>query len=375
VSVETVQGQQVAMDTLRSAIAHDRVGHAYLFVGPDGVGKRLAARQFAKSLNCLDDDDGPCERCSVCRRIGRGVHPDVIEIAPREKVRQIKTKVVDAIIETAAGSPLEARRKVFIILDADRMNLAAANKFLKTLEEPPGASVFVLVTSRPGALPPTVLSRCQRVRFSKLPHDVIADILEKKHGVSRDDARVAARLSGGRAGRALDLAVTDRRHNALGLLDQLIAGHDPVALAVEAGTAFRQRRSQIESETEKRLRAKGDEFGREELATRIETEVARAEEQVRAEIDELLEMLLSWCRDVVVVQTCGETELVYNLDRMDQIKMAAQRFDSDTLMACMDNVGRASRLLDTHIRLDRVLRTVFVPIAVAAQPAQEVQVQ
>jgi len=375
VRAEIVQGQRVAMSALEAAIRHDRVAHAYLFVGPEGVGKRLAAREFAKALNCRDGHGVPCGRCSICRRIDSGVHPDVIQIAPADKVRQIKTKVVDGIVEAAAGTPLEAHRKVFIILDADRLNLAAANKFLKTLEEPPGGSVFLLVTSRPGVLPATVVSRCQRLRFARLPQDVIVSILERKHGVSRDDARVAARLSGGRAGRALDLAMTDRRQSALELVDRLMDGDDAVALATEVASGLRQRRSDVESQTEKRLKEQRSELSRQELGALVSVETARAEEQIRVETNEMFEMLLSWCRDVVVMSAGDDDGLVHNLDRIEQIGTAAKRVDSAAIIDCIDNIGRAFMLLDANIRLDRILRRVFMPISMAVRPVREVQVQ
>ena len=300
------------------------------------------------------------------------MHPDVIEVAPADKSRQIKTKVIDGIIEAAAVTPLEATRKVFIILDADRLNLAAANKFLKTLEEPPGGSVFLLVSSRPDVLPATVLSRCQRLRFSRLPQDVIVSILERKHGIGPDDAHVAARLSGGRAGRALDLAVTDRRQSALALLDRLMDGDDAVALATEVAAGLRQRRSDVESQTEKRLKQQRSELSRQELGTLVSVETARAEEQIRAETNEMFEMLLSWCRDVVVMDAVGDAGLVHNLDRMDQIRVAAGRFDTAAIIDCIDNIGRAFILLDANIRLDRILRRVFMPISMAVHPAREV---
>ncbi len=368
-NAEVVHGQRVAMGALDAAIRNDKVAHAYLFVGPEGVGKRLAARRFAKALNCPDGNGTACGVCSTCRRIDAGVHPDVMEIAPEDKVRQIKTKVIDDVIEGAAGSPLEARRKVFIILDADRMNLAAANKFLKTLEEPAGASVFLLVTSRPHVLPPTIVSRCQRVRFSRLAHDVIVSILEQKHGVSHDDARVAARLSGGRAGRAVDLAMTDRRQVALELIDRLMAGHDAVALATEITERFRQRRSEVESAAEQRLKERRRELNREEIEGLVAVETARAEEQFRAELNEVFEVLLSWCRDVVVMQVTGDADLVHNIDREEQLERAAKRADSTAFIGCIDVIGQAPMLIDANIRLDRVLRRVLMAVATAVRPA------
>lgn len=362
-SVETVQGQRIAMHALRSAVINDRTAHAYLFVGPDGVGKRLAAREFAKALNCTEGGADACNQCSVCRRIENGVYPDVIEISPGDKVRLIKTRVIDGLLDAATVSPLEARRKVFIIVDADRMNLAAANKFLKTLEEPPGGSVFILVTSVPGLLPSTVVSRCQRVKFARLPQNVIENILVDRHDISADEARVAARLSGGRAGRALDLAVTSRRTDALALVEQLLAGGDPVAIAAEVADSVKRRRNEVEAETNKMLAEKRSELSKAEMDDVVTTETARAAERLRVETNEMLEVLMSWCRDVLVVQTSGDRELIHNSDRIDELETAAQLFDSESIGAAIDNISEANAMLDAHIRLDRVLRRVFMPIS------------
>ncbi|MCD6288578.1 MAG: DNA polymerase III subunit delta', partial [Candidatus Hydrogenedentes bacterium] len=226
----TVLGQRVAMNALRASIVNDRVAHAYLFVGPDGVGKSLAAHEFAKALNCTEQTGEPCNICAVCRLIDRRTHPDVVLIEPASANRLIKTETIDQLVDAAGGSPLEAKRKVFIVIGADRMNLSAANKFLKTLEEPPGNCVFILVTSRPSVLPATVMSRCQRIKFARLPQDVIEDILVKKHAIDVGEARVAARLSNGQASRALDFVLTDRRASSMEIVRRLMNGDDPVAL-------------------------------------------------------------------------------------------------------------------------------------------------
>jgi DNA polymerase-3 subunit delta' len=374
VSADVILGQPIAMKSLRSAIVRDRVAHAYLFVGPDGVGKRLAAKEFAKALNCAEGDSAPCGVCSVCRRIESGVHPDVIETAPGDKARLIKTKVIDDLVDAASGSPLEARRKVFLVIDADRMNLAAANKFLKTLEEPPGASVFILVTARPGMLPVTVVSRCQRVKFSRLPQNVIESILVTKHGVAADEARVAARLSDGRAGRALDFALTERRADALELVGRLMDGADPVALATEVADSAKQRRETVEAEAQKSLRDKRSDVSKPEMDAIVVVETARTAERIRVETNEMLDVLMSWCRDVLIVQTSGDRDLVHNADRMDELEKAARQIDSESISAAIDNLGQAGVLLDANIRLDRILRRAFMPISAVGRSVRETHV-
>ena len=160
---DLVVGHDEQVTALREAIAGDRVTHAWLFTGPPGIGKLHTARVFAAALNCPSGGDGTCE---TCRRILRGVHPDVHLIVPEGDFLLVEE--VRAVREEASRSRREARTAVFIFDEADRMTEAAANALLKVLEEPPANVVFVLVARSPEALVGTVPSRARTVPFVPL---------------------------------------------------------------------------------------------------------------------------------------------------------------------------------------------------------------
>jgi DNA polymerase-3 subunit delta' len=175
-----------------------------VFGGPDGVGKRHAAVALAQLLNCAAPRAADaCGSCPSCTRIPRGVHPDVLIVEPGE-TGAIKIDQVRDAIERSAYRPFEGRRRVVIIDDADAMAAEAQNALLKTLEEPPASSTFVLVTSRPDVLLPTVRSRCQQLRFGRLAPAEIASALEERHGYGAADAHAAAAAADGSLGRALE---------------------------------------------------------------------------------------------------------------------------------------------------------------------------
>jgi DNA polymerase-3 subunit delta' len=170
-----------------------------------------------------------CGVCASCKRIARGVHADVLLIEPGEN-GSIKVDQVREAIERTAYRPFEGRRRVVILDDADVINVEAQNALLKTLEEPPPASVFVLVTSRPDVLLPTVRSRCQRLRFGRLAPADVAAVLMRAHQFEEADAHAAASLSDGSIGAALEggtEAFVDARDAAAGLLETVAASDDP----------------------------------------------------------------------------------------------------------------------------------------------------
>lgn len=215
-----VRHQERAVSILRRALRSGRTHHAYLFEGPAGVGKELAARALAAQLLCEDDqravDADACGRCPACRVFAAGNHPDfhlihrgLHKLHPEPKIRRQKGLflVIDVVrhflIEPATMKPTQGRRRVFVIRDAERMNDEAQNALLKTLEEPPGTACLILVTSSADRLLPTIRSRCQRIPFGLLPTTFVARELQSRAGLDPTDARALAGLADGRLGVAL----------------------------------------------------------------------------------------------------------------------------------------------------------------------------
>src|SRR5262245_52224494 len=202
--------------------------------GPAGVGKRRAAVAIAEALNCLKPQQSGdfaregCGECPACRRIQRGVHPDIIVIEPGE-MGSIKIEQVRDVIARSEFRPFEGRRRVVIIDEADALVPQAQNALLKTLEEPPSASMFILISARPDALLPTVRSRCHHLRFRPLgPEDVAAAL--RRHGQSEKEAHAIAAIAEGSIGRALEAnaeELLDARDIAVRVLSQLAASEDP----------------------------------------------------------------------------------------------------------------------------------------------------
>jgi DNA polymerase-3 subunit delta' len=201
-------GHRHLLDLVAAAAARGSLPPSLIFAGPDGVGKRTAAVALAQLVNChapVLSPGGPdaCGTCPSCTRIARLVHADVHLVEPGD-TGAIKVDQVRDVVERTAYRPFEGRRRVVIVDEADAMLAEAQNALLKTLEEPPSASMFVLVTSRSDELLPTVRSRCQRLRFGRLTPDDIAGVLMESHDYSPSDARAAASAADGSLGQALE---------------------------------------------------------------------------------------------------------------------------------------------------------------------------
>lgn len=201
-----ILGHERIRSRLADAVARDTLHHAYLFEGPRGVGKRAVAIELAMRVNCTSPPEArPCGGCPTCRSIAAGTHPDVVALEPdlEKASRAIPIEAIREIIRQSQYHRYGARRRFVIVDPAEAMQEPAANALLKTLEEPPSGTGFVVITHNPRALLPTILSRCQRIRFGAVPVEAIGGWLAAR-GLANADA--AARLSHGCPGRALDLA-------------------------------------------------------------------------------------------------------------------------------------------------------------------------
>ena len=203
---DQIIGQENAVAILRNALRNGRLAHAYLFLGPEGVGKILTALTLAKAMNCQSppEEGDSCEKCPSCLKVNSSNHTDVILLEPEGEV--IKIEQIRDLQRRLRYRPLEGGRRVCIIDSADKMNAPASNALLKALEEPPDGTHLILATSRPHLLLPTILSRCQWVKFRPLTSSQVVQILQDGHSLGAEKAYFCASLAGGSAGQALALS-------------------------------------------------------------------------------------------------------------------------------------------------------------------------
>ena len=225
-----IVGHRHLLDLVGAAANRGSLPPSLIFTGPAGIGKRAAALALAQLVNCSTPRDGDaCGVCASCTRIARLVHADIVVVEPGDS-GSIKVDQIREAVDRTGYRPFEGRKRVVIVDDADAMIGEAQNALLKTLEEPPSASMFVLVTARPDMLLPTVRSRCQHLRFGPLRADEVATVLVKLHGYAPAEAQAAASAAEGSVGAALEGEVetlNEARDAATRLLQSVAGTSDP----------------------------------------------------------------------------------------------------------------------------------------------------
>jgi len=314
----TIAGHRPVLELLARAVARDTLPQSLVFAGPDGVGKRLTAIALAQALNCerpvvRGNWQDACGTCASCTRIARGVHADILLVQPGDS-GAIKVDQVREAIDRTAYRPFEGRRRLVIVDGADALMAEAQNALLKTLEEPPPASVFVLVTTRPDVLLPTVRSRCQRLRFGPLGAADVAAILIRDHGFAAADAHAAAAAADGSVGRALDEGA-----------DEAIEARDAAARLLQGAA----------SSTDPRRRLDG----------------AKAFVGAGGDRDELSRRLLamsSLLRDLGLLGARVDESHLANADLRAQLQALLRHYDADRTVEAFAVVDRALGALDRN---------------------------
>ena len=297
-----ILGQEQAVRVLRRATEGGRVAQAYLFSGPPGVGKATTAVALASALNCETQPGSGCGACLSCDKLARGLHPDLVVLEPVGKqIKTIKIDQVRALEEKLTYRPHEGSHRLVLIDGAELLNANAANALLKSVEEPRPGTVFVLATSAAHRVVPTLISRCQRLRFLPLGREVVASILASEAAEVPDkERRAAAAFCEGSARRALEL-LEGQRMGSLGevvdALQEAVTGRS-VAKVFEAAVGAGKDRTLITEALDllrSRLRdllleqvAQDDGAGRrEQLLARLRA-VDRAQAAVRGNVNPAL---------------------------------------------------------------------------------------
>lgn len=332
-SFKEICGHEKQIRILRTAGMRNRVPHAYLFYGMKGAGKRTVAEVFAKALNCdaqrasrqgsdllRDDDFDSCDNCLSCFKADRKNHPDIATI--RADGQFIRVKEIRDIQEQMKFAPLEGGKRVFIMIDADRMNNISANALLKTLEEPSRSNLLILITSSPHQLPATILSRCQHVRFNPLQRNTVASFLQGRLSMEAERAYSIASSSGGSIGRALEMG----EDSYLTIRDEVIKNINPMDHVKDP----------------LRFLSMINGFGQE-----------------REDIADRLSMLLTGYRDALVYKETGDEKALINWHCVDMIKSVAHGLSGRDILYNIRTIDWAMGAIDRNANKQLTLEVML----------------
>lgn len=269
-------GQEKIIKHLRISIEQGRVAHAYAFDGPEGIGKLSTAMAFAKALLCRNYKEDSCNTCVSCSKVNNGNHPDLQIIEPDG--HSIKNKQIEDFQQDLMRKPYESPKKVYIIKRANEMTVSAQNRLLKTLEEPPEYGVIILISTNSNGFLPTIKSRCQIIKFHRVHEKTIENFLRDRYKLEAKRAQILSIFSHGIVGNALKLMESEdfntRRQQTIQVIEELL---------------------------------EGDKFKVFEMAEFFSIH--------KEYIDEILDLMILWFRDILLLKETGSERFLINLDK------------------------------------------------------------
>lgn len=331
-ALKNIIGHTKQIAQLRRAIQSGRVPNAYLFFGAGGVGKSLVAENIAKILNCQNPTNpqtelDACEECNSCKKISNKTHPDVRIVEPDGE--HIKVEQLRDVLRGVSFKPYEGRWKIVIFDKAEMLLPSAGNLFLKTLEEPTNRTLFILLSSRQELLLPTIVSRCQRVRFGGLPSSFISDILKKEFKLEDEDARFYSLMAEGSISRGKSMVAGDWKKNSenyLASIQKFVFSAD-----IDSSSGVEQLFSLCEK-----------------LSQEKET------------LPLILDLLRSWYRDLIIWSATNESSYLLHKGSINEIKNQSTQVTINELYRRLDLIEKASTALEFNANKQLALENMFI---------------
>ncbi|MCL2504244.1 MAG: DNA polymerase III subunit delta' [Coriobacteriia bacterium] len=364
---DDVVGQPRIVTHLQKAVEASAISHAYLFAGLPGSGKEAAAKALACSALCSDS----CGACPVCARVLRGTHPDVHVIDPEGASAYLASQV-RGIIRDVNLAPIEGEHKVYILKAADRLNDAAANALLKTLEEPPGNVIFILLTHSANYVLPTIISRCQVLRFRRIPPREAAAILAAKTGAGAAEAGAALAAAGGVFSRASAYLMSDTSREArLRILHTLggLNSADDLDVLNLAAAVLKSVKAPLEEVAEGQAAEVAEHvevFGKTGVKALEDSHKRALTAREWEGIAEAFNVTEGWLRDCLVLAQ-GAPELVVNVDVADAMADVAAVLTPASFIRAIEAVNEARRRISYNVSSQLVIEAMLFKIRKALE--------
>lgn len=308
---------------IESSLKENKLSHGYLFSGPSGIGKRLLSLGVSKTVFCKNSDIEACGKCSSCHKFESNNHPDIMIIEADGS--SIKNKQVEDIQSFIKIKPNESEKKIIIIDDADKMTVSAQNRILKTLEEPPSYGMMFLISSKPHSLLPTIKSRCQILDFGKIEDKLIERYLIDNREINSENAKLISKFADGSLRVAIDIVTSDK---------------------------FKEHREQVMKLSD--VIIKNDLIKVYDLLSEIGDQ--------KEDINEILDLLNVWFRDLMFLKSFNSVEMVFNLDFEKELREQSRLINPSNTLIYIELIENTKKKIASNVNCTLALESCVLNI-------------